>query len=84
MPRLNARAFRLLHALTASWHAGHTLTVTVTTPRWPGRSATVHLNLARLKQKGLVSVDENGGDLKGGRRVLTDAGFNGLLCFLAW
>jgi hypothetical protein len=75
----------LLQALTASWHAGHTLAVTETMSlSGADAAATVRRNLTRLKQKGWVPVDESSEDLEGGRPVLTDAGFAAWLCSLAW
>jgi DNA-binding MarR family transcriptional regulator len=64
-PRLDAAEARLLEALTVAWHAGKTLTVTETMAlSVAGAPATVHRKLARLRQEGLVSVDESGTDLR--------------------
>ncbi|SAK96848.1 hypothetical protein AWB79_07386 [Caballeronia hypogeia] len=65
VPKLDASEERLLEALTASWHAGHTLTVTETMAlSVAGAPATVHRKLSGLKKQGLVSVDECSDDLR--------------------
>lgn len=65
VPKLDAAEERLLEALTASWHAGHTLTVTETMAlSVAGAPATVHRKLTSLKNQGLVSVDESSDDLR--------------------
>ncbi|WP_250454762.1 winged helix-turn-helix domain-containing protein [Caballeronia sp. ATUFL_M2_KS44] len=65
VPQLDAVEERLLEALTASWHAGRALTVTETMAlSAAGAPATVHRKLTSLKNQGLVSVDENSGDLR--------------------
>ena len=65
VPKLDAAEERLLEALTASWHAGHTLTVTETMAlSVAGAPATVHRKLTSLKKRGLVSVDESSDDLR--------------------
>jgi DNA-binding MarR family transcriptional regulator len=65
VPKLNAAEARLLEALAAAWHAGRTLTVTETMAlSVAGAPATVHRKLSRLRQEGLVSVDESSTDLR--------------------
>ena len=65
VPKLDAAEERLLEALTASWHAGHTLTVTETMAlSVAGAPATVHRKLTSLRKQGLVSVDESSNDLR--------------------
>jgi DNA-binding IclR family transcriptional regulator len=65
VPKLDAAEERLLEALTASWHAGHTLTVTETMAlSVAGAPATVHRKLTNLRNQGLVSVDESSDDLR--------------------
>ncbi|KND56807.1 hypothetical protein BSCH_01394 [Candidatus Paraburkholderia schumanniana] len=66
VPKLDAAEERLLEALTASWHAGHSLTVTETMAlSVAGAPATVHRKLTSLKkQQGLVSVDESSDNLR--------------------
>ncbi|SAK83063.1 hypothetical protein AWB76_05698 [Caballeronia temeraria] len=65
VPKLDAAEERLLEALTASWHAGHTLTVTETMAlSVAGAPATVHRKLTSLRKQGLVSVDESSDDLR--------------------
>lgn len=65
VPKLDAAEERLLEALTASWHAGHALTVTETMAlSVAGAPATVHRKLTSLKKQGLVSVDESSDDLR--------------------
>ena len=65
VPKLDATEERLLEALTAAWHAGRTLTVTETMAlSAAGAPATVHRKLTRLKEQGLVSVDETSADLR--------------------
>ncbi|MFM0140474.1 winged helix-turn-helix domain-containing protein [Caballeronia grimmiae] len=65
VPKLDAAEERLLEALTASWHAGHTLTVTETMAlSVAGAPATVHRKLTSLKTQGLVTVDESSDDLR--------------------
>jgi hypothetical protein len=65
VPNLDAGEERLLEALTAAWHAGRTLTVTETMAiSAAGAPATVHRKLTRLKEQGLVSVDELSSDLR--------------------
>jgi DNA-binding IclR family transcriptional regulator len=65
VPKLDAAEERLLEALTAAWHTGHSLTVTETMAlSAAGAPATVHRKLARLRQEGLVSVDESSIDLR--------------------
>ncbi|VXB36491.1 conserved hypothetical protein [Burkholderia sp. 8Y] len=65
VPKLDAVEERLLEALTASWHAGHALTVTeAMTLSVAGAPATVHRKLTSLKNQGLVSVDESSDDLR--------------------
>ncbi|WP_250508265.1 MULTISPECIES: hypothetical protein [unclassified Caballeronia] len=65
VPKLDAAEERLLEALTASWHAGHPLTVTETMAlSVAGAPATVHRKLTNLKSQGLVSVDESSDDLR--------------------
>jgi DNA-binding IclR family transcriptional regulator len=64
-PKLDAAEERLLEALTASWSAGHALTVTETMSlSAAGAPATVHRKLASLKKHGLVAMDESHGDLR--------------------
>ncbi|KND58632.1 hypothetical protein BVER_06383 [Candidatus Burkholderia verschuerenii] len=63
VPKLDAAEERLLEALTAAWHAGRTLTVTETMAlSVAGAPATVHRKLSRLKEHGLVTLDESGAD----------------------
>jgi DNA-binding IclR family transcriptional regulator len=63
VPKLDAAEERLLEALTAAWHAGRTLTVTETMAlSMAGAPATVHRKLTRLREQGLVSLDETAGD----------------------
>ncbi|WP_250441368.1 winged helix-turn-helix domain-containing protein [Caballeronia sp. AZ1_KS37] len=65
VPKLDAAEERLLEALTASWHAGHALTVTETMAlSIAGAPATVHRKLTNLRKQGLVSVDESSDDLR--------------------
>ncbi|WP_087633688.1 hypothetical protein [Caballeronia telluris] len=65
VPKLDAAEERLLEALTASWHAGHALTVTETMAlSVAGAPATVHRKLTSLKKQGLVSVDGSSDDLR--------------------
>jgi hypothetical protein len=65
VPKLDAAEEHLLEALTASWHAGRSLTVTETMAlSVAGAPATVHRKLTRLKKQGLVSVDESSDDLR--------------------
>ncbi|MFM0052768.1 winged helix-turn-helix domain-containing protein [Caballeronia grimmiae] len=65
VPKLDAAEERLLEALTASWHAGHALTVTETMAlSVAGAPATVHRKLTNLRNQGLVSVDESTDDLR--------------------
>jgi DNA-binding IclR family transcriptional regulator len=63
VPKLDAAEERLLQALTAAWAAGRTLTVTETMAlSTAGAPATVHRKLAKLKEQGLVMLDESGVD----------------------
>jgi DNA-binding MarR family transcriptional regulator len=63
VPKLDAAEERLLEALTAAWNAGRTLTVTETMAlSVAGAPATVHRKLTRLKEQGLVTLDENNAD----------------------
>ncbi|SAL76719.1 hypothetical protein AWB74_05043 [Caballeronia arvi] len=65
VPKLDAAEERLLEALTASWHAGRTLTVTETMAlSVAGAPATVHRKLTSLRKQGLVSVGESSDDLR--------------------
>src|ERR1700704_6354505 len=65
VPKLDAAEARLLEALAAAWHAGRTLTVTETMAlSVAGAPATVYRKLSRLRQEGLVSVDESSTDLR--------------------
>jgi DNA-binding transcriptional regulator YhcF (GntR family) len=59
VPKLDAAEERLLEALTAAWHAGHSLTVTETMAlSIAGAPATVHRRLTKLRNQGLVELDE--------------------------
>ncbi|WP_250517390.1 hypothetical protein [Caballeronia sp. INDeC2] len=64
-PKLDAGEIRLLEALATSWHAGHALTVkeTMSLPIG-GAPATLHRKLTRLKNLGLVSMDEKADDMR--------------------
>jgi len=65
VPKLDAAEERLLEALTAAWHAGRALTVTETMAlSTAGAPATVHRKLTRLKEQGLVTLDETAADLR--------------------
>jgi DNA-binding IclR family transcriptional regulator len=59
VPKLDAAEERLLEALTAAWHAGHVLTVTETMAlSFAGAPATVHRKLTKLREQGLVKLDD--------------------------
>jgi hypothetical protein len=65
VPKLDAAEERLLEALAAAWHAGKTLTVTETMAlSAAGAPATVHRRLAKLKEQGLVTLDEAQADAR--------------------
>jgi DNA-binding transcriptional regulator YhcF (GntR family) len=63
VPKLDAADERLLETLTAAWHAGRTLTVTETMAlSTAGAPATVHRKLTRLREQGLIKLDETSMD----------------------
>ncbi|MBC8740449.1 winged helix-turn-helix domain-containing protein [Paraburkholderia sp. UCT31] len=63
IPKLDAAETRLLEALTAAWHAGSAFTVTEAMGlSAAGAPATIHRKLTRLKQQGLVTLQEASSD----------------------
>jgi hypothetical protein len=73
VPKLEAAEERLLELLASAWYAGRTYTVgEAMSLSTAGAPATIHRRLVRLREKGLIRLEESTTDLRAKSVVPTD------------